>query len=80
MWLNYISGIRILDGRVTDRLEAKALLYNNDEIDIMSASWGPHDNGCTMEGPKQACLDALREGATKVSWKLTSFDSPWLQI
>ena len=67
-WLYFcsVSGIRILDGRVTDRLEAKALLYNNDIIDIMSASWGPHDDGATMEGPKQACSDALREGAQRV--------------
>lgn len=58
-----IGGIRILDGKVTDHLEAKALLYNMDHIDIMSASWGPHDDGCTMEGPKKACSDALKKGA-----------------
>lgn len=61
------SGIRILDGAVTDELEARALLYNNDYVDIYSASWGPHDDGATMEGPKRACTEALKRGVKNVS-------------
>lgn len=57
-----IGGIRILDGRITDELEALALLYNNQHVDIYSASWGPHDDGETMEGPKKACTKALKRG------------------
>ena len=39
----------MLDGPVTDSLEAKALSYNRDYVDIYSASWGPKDDGKTME-------------------------------
>lgn len=57
-----IGGIRLLDGPITDEMEAKALLFNNNYVSIYSASWGPHDDGATMEGPKQACINALRKG------------------
>ncbi|KAL4233860.1 hypothetical protein ACF0H5_008536 [Mactra antiquata] len=57
-----IGGIRILDGPISDELEARALLYNNQHIDIYSASWGPRDDGLTMEGPKRACTEALKRG------------------
>lgn len=60
-----IGGVRILDGKVTDALEAKALLFNNQLIDVYSASWGPQDNGRTMEGMKQATSEALREGVKR---------------
>ena len=33
-----IGGIRILDGPITDLLEARALLHRNDAVDIKSAS------------------------------------------
>lgn len=33
----------MLDGDVTDLVEAKALSFNRDYIDIYSASWGPDD-------------------------------------
>ncbi|XP_052232928.1 PC3-like endoprotease variant B [Dreissena polymorpha] len=57
-----IGGIRILDGVVTDELEARALLYEHDYIHIYSASWGPHDDGKTMEAPHTACREAFRKG------------------
>lgn len=56
----------MLDGPVTDRLEAEALLYNYNHIDIYSASWGPTDDGKTMEGPHKYCQKALEQGVTKV--------------
>lgn len=62
-----LVGIRILDGPITDELEAKALLFNIDYVQIFSASWGPHDDGATMEAPKQACKNALRKGVETVS-------------
>ncbi|XP_052809848.1 PC3-like endoprotease variant B [Mya arenaria] len=60
-----IGGIRLLDGAITDQLEAKALIYHNQHIHIYSASWGPHDDGSTMEAPGKACVDALRQGVQK---------------
>lgn len=60
-----IGGVRMLDGVVTDATEARALLYNNQYISVYSASWGPKDDGETMEGPGVYCKAALREGVTK---------------
>ncbi|KAK3098823.1 hypothetical protein FSP39_023409 [Pinctada imbricata] len=57
-----VGGIRILDGDVTDHLEAKALNYMKNDIHITSASWGPRDNGATMEMPGRATREALQRG------------------
>nr|KAG5710956.1 hypothetical protein BaRGS_013690 [Batillaria attramentaria] len=56
------DGIRVLDGAVTDSLEAEALRFNSDYIDIFSASWGPSDDGATMEAPHKLATDALQAG------------------
>ncbi|XP_048388215.1 PC3-like endoprotease variant B [Stegostoma tigrinum] len=60
-----IGGIRILDGRVTDALEAASLTYNNNYIDIYSCCWGPKDNGQNFDGPRLLTTKALLEGAEK---------------
>ncbi|KAL3883396.1 hypothetical protein ACJMK2_029664, partial [Sinanodonta woodiana] len=60
-----IGGIRLIDGPVTGSMEAKALLYNNQHIDIISASWGPSDDGKTMEAPTKAVANALAKGVTE---------------
>jgi len=57
----------MLDGKVTDMLEAQALLYHNQHVDIYSASWGPKDDGKTMEGPGTYVKRALQKGVTEVS-------------
>lgn len=56
-----IGGIRILDGRITDMLEARSLLYKVNETDIKTMSWGPTDNGQKMEYPKKFVNHALEE-------------------
>ena len=43
-----IGGIRMLDGDVTDIVEAKSIGFNPDHVDIYSASWGPDDDGRTV--------------------------------
>jgi len=35
-------------------------------VDIFSASWGPNDDGKTVEGPGRMALTALVNGVTKV--------------
>ncbi|XP_072899632.1 PC3-like endoprotease variant B isoform X1 [Hemitrygon akajei] len=60
-----IGGIRALDGTVTDAIEAAALTYKNNYIDIYSCCWGPKDNGQNLDGPKVLTLKALKEGAEK---------------
>ncbi len=57
----------MLDGPITDSLEADAILFNNNYIQIYSSSWGPTDDGKTMEGPSRLCSGALRQGAETVS-------------
>lgn len=61
-----IGGVRMLDGTVTDQVEAKALSFNTQHIHIYSASWGPEDDGKTVDGPgrlaKRAFLDGILRG------------------
>lgn len=57
-----IGGVRMLDGDVTDAIEAWSLGLKKDYIDIYSSSWGPDDNGCTVDGPGPMAKKAFREG------------------
>lgn len=41
-----VGGVRMLDGDVTDAVEARSLSLNPQHIDIYSASWGPDGNYC----------------------------------
>lgn len=59
----------MLDGRVTDRVEAESLSLNPQYIDIYSASWGPSDDGQTVEGPGTLATAAFLNGITKVRAK-----------
>ena len=52
----------MLDGAVTDAIEASALSYNRDHIDIYSASWGPDDNGIVVDGPGPLARKAFKDG------------------
>lgn len=58
----------MLDGLVTDEVEARALSLNPDHIDIFSASWGPEDDGKTVDGPGRLAKRAFIDGIKKVSW------------
>lgn len=40
----------MLDGDVTDKVEALSLMHAKNHTDIYSASWGPDDDGVTVEG------------------------------
>lgn len=57
-----IGGVRMLDGKVTDSLEARALTTNLSCVHIFSASWGPNDDGVTTEGPGKLASAALEKG------------------
>jgi len=58
-----IGAIRMLDGKATDSLEADALSFNPQYIDIYSCSWGPKDNGKTFGRPGKLGRKALEAGA-----------------
>ncbi|QDS67904.1 hypothetical protein FKW77_008348 [Venturia effusa] len=61
-----VSGIRILSKPITDVDEAESVIYGYQENDIYSCSWGPPDDGKTMDAPgiliKRAMLKAIQKG------------------
>ncbi|XP_078054888.1 proprotein convertase subtilisin/kexin type 4-like [Mustelus asterias] len=59
-----IGGVRMLDGEITDVVEARSLSLNPQHIHIYSASWGPEDNGQTVEGPARLASQAFLRGIT----------------
>lgn len=60
-----VGGVRMLDGDVTDAVEARSLSLNPQHIDIYSASWGPDDDGKTVDGPGELATRAFVDGITK---------------
>ncbi|KAE8748948.1 hypothetical protein FOCC_FOCC004353, partial [Frankliniella occidentalis] len=59
-----IGGVRMLDGTVNDAVEAAALSVNPSHIDIYSASWGPEDDGKTVDGPGPLAKRAFLQGVS----------------
>ncbi|XP_075061618.1 proprotein convertase subtilisin/kexin type 4 isoform X2 [Mixophyes fleayi] len=57
-----IGGVRMLDGVITDVIEARSLSLNSQHIDIYSASWGPEDDGKTVDGPGILAMKAFYRG------------------
>ncbi|CAL4067446.1 unnamed protein product, partial [Meganyctiphanes norvegica] len=60
-----IGGVRMLDGTVNDAVEARAISLNPDHIDIYSASWGPEDDGKTVDGPGPLAKRAFINGVIR---------------
>lgn len=61
-----VAGIRMLDQPyMTDLIEAKSMSYKPNVIDIYSASWGPTDDGKTVDGPRRLTLKAMADGVNK---------------
>ncbi|CAK7269118.1 pheromone processing endoprotease [Sporothrix epigloea] len=61
-----IAGLRILSKPITDADEAIALNYEFDSNLIYSCSWGPPDDGRSMDAPgiiiRRAMLNAVQKG------------------
>ncbi|KAA3682170.1 furin [Paragonimus westermani] len=57
-----IGGVRMLDGEVSDAMESRSLGYQLQHIDVYSASWGPEDDGKTVDGPGRLAQMAFRTG------------------
>lgn len=61
-----IAGLRILSKMITDADEAIAMNYDFAHNDIYSCSWGPPDDGRSMEAPgiliKRAMQNAVQNG------------------
>lgn len=59
-----IGGVRMLDGDVTDSVEAQSLSLKPQHISIYSASWGPDDEELTVDGPGYLARGAFKNGIT----------------
>uniref|UniRef100_A0A8C2TK76 Proprotein convertase subtilisin/kexin type 4 n=1 Tax=Coturnix japonica TaxID=93934 RepID=A0A8C2TK76_COTJA len=60
-----IGGVRMLDGPITDIVEARSLSLQPQHIHIYSASWGPLDDGRHVDGPGVLAMKAFHNGITK---------------
>ncbi|CDO94112.1 unnamed protein product [Kluyveromyces dobzhanskii CBS 2104] len=60
-----VSGIRILSGQITAEDEAASLVHGLDVNDIYSCSWGPADDGRTMQAPDELVKKAMIKGVTE---------------
>lgn len=61
-----VAGIRILSKEIDDADEAAAVNYGFQKNDIYSCSWGPRDDGETMEAPgilvERAIVNGVQNG------------------
>ena len=61
-----VAGLRMLDQPfMTDLIEANSMSYKPDLIDIYSASWGPTDDGRTVDGPRNLTMRAIVKGVNE---------------
>lgn len=60
-----VAGIRILSAPISDADEAAALNYEYQNNEIYSCSWGPPDDGKSMEAPENLILRAMVNGVQK---------------
>ncbi|CAG9105776.1 unnamed protein product [Plutella xylostella] len=61
-----VAGIRMLDQPyMTDLIEANSMGHEPNKIHIYSASWGPTDDGRTVDGPRNATMRAIVRGVNE---------------
>lgn len=58
---------------MTDLIEANSMGHEPDLIHIYSASWGPTDDGKTVDGPRNATMRAIVRGVNEVSGQSHNF-------
>lgn len=58
-----LIGLRLIACSLTDSRESNALLHQKGSVDIYSNSWGPSDNGNTVEAPGPLMTAAFEEQA-----------------
>lgn len=54
---------------MTDLIEANSMGHEPHKIHIYSASWGPTDDGKTVDGPRNATMRAIVQGVNEVSFQ-----------
>lgn len=58
-----LVGLRLISTTASDAEEAGAMAHSNGVIFVKSNSWGPTDDGETLEAPGVLTTNALRQGA-----------------
>lgn len=58
-YLAQLAGLRLISGNVSDVEEAEAMAFSNGHIFVKSNSWGPDDDGQTLEAPGPLTRAAL---------------------
>ena len=58
-----LAGLQLISCSTTDTRESSALSHERQNIDIYSNSWGPSDNGETLEAPGPLMLAAMENDA-----------------
>ena len=59
-----LAGLQLISCSTTDVREGAALGHERQDIDIYSNSWGPSDNGETLEAPGPLMLAAMENDAS----------------
>ena len=59
-----LVGLRLIAAAVDDQDEAEAVAHRNDIIQLKSNSWGPNDDGQSLEGPASLARAALAQAGT----------------
>lgn len=57
---------------MTDLIEANSMGHEPNKIHIYSASWGPTDDGKTVDGPRNATMRAIVQGVNEVGRTICS--------
>jgi len=58
---------------MTDLIEANSMGHEPNLIDIYSASWGPTDDGRTVDGPRNATMRAIVRGVNEVRIRMADY-------
>lgn len=61
-------------------LKANSMGHEPQLIDIYSASWGPTDDGKTVDGPRNATMRAIVKGVNEVRFRLEPFKTYLAQV
>ena len=59
-----VSGARLIATSNTDAVEASALTYQSQINHIYSSSWGPSDDGASLDGPGYLTRMAMERGTS----------------
>ncbi len=56
-----VAGLRLIAAPASDQAIAGAMVHEIDAIDVLNNSWGPADDGATLEGPGPLAAAALAQ-------------------